>query len=79
MRRSLSATSSPAWLRNLVATTLVIGVALGIGWRPNASPLEWVGAAGMVALFVFALSWFAAASGPARRQRRGRQLSQHSS
>ncbi len=26
-------------LRNLIATTAVIGVALGIGWRPHASPL----------------------------------------
>ncbi len=50
-------------VRNLIATALVIGVALGIGWRPTASPLDWLAAAGLVALFVLALSWFAAAIG----------------
>jgi ABC-2 type transport system permease protein len=49
--------------RNLVATTLVIGVGLGIGWRPTASPLEWLAAVGMVVVFVLALSWLAAGVG----------------
>lgn len=49
--------------RNLVATTLVVGVALGIGWRPTAAPLDWVAAGAMVVLFVAALSWLAAAIG----------------
>jgi ABC-2 type transport system permease protein len=50
-------------LRNLIATFLVIGVAIGIGWRPTAAPLHWLAAIGMVALFVLALSWLAAAIG----------------
>ncbi len=50
-------------VRNVIATVLVIGVALGIGWRPTGSPLDWVGALGMIVLFVLALSWFAAAMG----------------
>lgn len=50
-------------VRNLVATALVIGVGLGIGWRPTGSPLEWLGAAGMIVLFVLALSWLAAGVG----------------
>ncbi len=50
-------------LRNLTATFLVIGVAIGIGWRPTAAPLHWLAAIGMVALFVLALSWLAAAIG----------------
>lgn len=50
-------------VRNLIATSLVVGVALGIGWRPTASPLDWVAAGVMVVLFVSALSWFAAAIG----------------
>jgi len=50
-------------MRNLVATALVIAVALGIGWRPTASPLKWLAAAGMVVLFILALSWLAAAVG----------------
>jgi ABC-2 type transport system permease protein len=50
--------------RNLVATTaLVIGVGLGVGWHPSASPVRWVASAGMIALFVLALSWLAAAVG----------------
>jgi ABC-2 type transport system permease protein len=49
--------------RNLVATTLVIGVALLIGWRPSASVLDWIAAVGMVLLFITAISWLAAAVG----------------
>jgi ABC-2 type transport system permease protein len=49
--------------RNLIATTLVIGVGLYIGWRPTGSALDWVAAAGMIVLFIVALSWLAAALG----------------
>ena len=49
--------------RNLIATTLVIGVGLGVGWRPAASPAGWTAAAGMIVLFILALSWLAAAVG----------------
>ncbi|MGA7418284.1 MAG: ABC transporter permease [Acidimicrobiales bacterium] len=49
--------------RNLVATALVIGVGLSLGWRPTGSPLEWVAAGGMIVLFVLALSWLAAGVG----------------
>ena len=49
--------------RNLVATSLVIGVALGIGWRPTGSPVRWVATVGMIVLFVLALSWLAAGVG----------------
>jgi ABC-2 type transport system permease protein len=49
--------------RNLIATALVIGVGLGIGWRPTASPAAWLAAAGMIVLFVLALSWLAAGVG----------------
>jgi ABC-2 type transport system permease protein len=50
-------------LRNLLATVLVIGVGLAVGWRPSGGPLDWVGAAGLVVLFILALSWLAAAVG----------------
>ena len=49
--------------RNLIATALVIGVGLGIGWRPVASPAAWLAAAAMIVLFILALSWLAAAVG----------------
>src|SRR5258708_14111340 len=54
--------------RNLVATALVIGVGLAVGWRPTAGPAGWVAAAAMIVFFVLALSWLAAAGGlPAGR------------
>jgi ABC-2 type transport system permease protein len=49
--------------RNLIATALVIGVGLGIGWRPHASLREWLAALAMIVLFILALSWFAASIG----------------
>lgn len=50
-------------VRNLVATTLVIGVALLVGWRPNATPLEWLAAIGVAVLFIASISWLSAAFG----------------
>ena len=49
--------------RNLLATALVIGVGLGVGWRPTASPLAWAAAVAMITLFILAMSWLAAAFG----------------
>jgi ABC-2 type transport system permease protein len=50
-------------VRNLIATALVIGVGFGLGWRPAASPLDWMAAVGAIVLFVFTMSWLAAAVG----------------
>lgn len=52
-------------LRNLVTTALVVGVAVAIGFRPTTDPLRWLAAAGLIALFVLALSWVSAAFGVA--------------
>jgi ABC-2 type transport system permease protein len=52
-------------LRNLVSSVLVIAVAVPIGFRSSASPLAWLAAAGVFALFVLALSWLCAAFGAA--------------
>jgi ABC-2 type transport system permease protein len=49
--------------RNLLATALVIAVGLGVGWRPVASPVAWLAAAGMIVAFILAMSWLAAAFG----------------
>jgi ABC-2 type transport system permease protein len=49
--------------RNLLATALVIAVGLGVGWRPTASPLRWLGAVAMIVAFILAMSWLAAAFG----------------
>lgn len=49
--------------RNLVATTLVVGVGLAVGWRPNGTPIEWLAALGVIVLFITAISWLSAAFG----------------
>jgi ABC-2 type transport system permease protein len=49
--------------RNLVSTAIVIAVAFVIGFHPHADALHWVAALGILALFVLALSWLAAAIG----------------
>lgn len=49
--------------RNLAATALVVGAGLGVGWRPVAGVGGWLGAAGMIVLFMLAMSWLAAAVG----------------
>ena len=55
--------SSPAWSRNLVATAVVIGVALLVGFRPQAGPLAWLAAIGLIALYILAITWLSAALG----------------
>jgi len=49
--------------RNLVATTLVVLVGFLVGWRPNATVLEWLASGAVVLMFVAAISWAAAAVG----------------
>jgi ABC-2 type transport system permease protein len=49
--------------RNAVATTLVFGVALALGFDPRADALQWLGAIGILLAFVLALSWLSAAIG----------------
>jgi ABC-2 type transport system permease protein len=50
-------------VRNLVASALVVGVAVLLGSRPTAGPLEWLAAIGLLSLFILAISWFSAAVG----------------
>jgi ABC-2 type transport system permease protein len=50
-------------VRNAVSTVLVLAVALLIGFRPDAQPLEWLGAAGVLLAFVLAVSSLSAALG----------------
>ena len=49
--------------RNIVSTLLVFGVAFLIGFRPHASATDWLAVAGLLLLFVLAISWFSAAIG----------------
>jgi ABC-2 type transport system permease protein len=49
--------------RNAASTVLVFGVAVLIGFRPDAAPLDWLAAAGVLLAFILAMSWLAAAFG----------------
>jgi len=49
--------------RNLLAAAVVIGVALAIGFRPGAGALAWLGAIGVIALYILAITWLFAAIG----------------
>ena len=50
-------------IRNLITSAIVVGVAVALGFRPTTDPLRWLGVFGVLAMFVFALSWLAAALG----------------
>ncbi|MGW5054883.1 ABC transporter permease [Actinokineospora sp. NPDC004072] len=50
-------------IQTLVGIALVLGVAVLIGFRPSASPLEWLGVLGFVVLVTFAIVWFSVALG----------------
>jgi ABC-2 type transport system permease protein len=53
--------------RNLFATAVVICVGLLVGFRPSATPLEWVGVFGLVALYILAITYLFAAIGLAAK------------
>jgi ABC-2 type transport system permease protein len=50
-------------LRNLLTTLLVLGVAALLGFRPTAGVLQWFEVLGLLMLFMFTISWLAAAFG----------------
>ncbi|MFE1174409.1 ABC transporter permease [Streptomyces sp. NPDC058773] len=50
-------------LQTLVSIAFVIAVALLMGFRPHATPLGWLAAAGLLTLLTLALTWLAAAIG----------------
>lgn len=47
----------------LMSLALVLGIGLAIGFRPNATPLEWILAAGLLALVSIAMTWVAVGMG----------------
>jgi ABC-2 type transport system permease protein len=50
-------------VRNIASTVLVFGVACLIGFRPHAGLPGWLAAAGVLLIFILAMSWLAAAFG----------------
>jgi ABC-2 type transport system permease protein len=50
-------------IQTMLSLAVVTAVALLIGFRPNATPVEWVAAAGVLAMITFALTWLCVAFG----------------
>ncbi|MEV0718908.1 ABC transporter permease [Asanoa sp. NPDC050611] len=50
-------------VRTILSVVLVVGVALALGFRPSATPLEYLAALGVFAMLTFALTWLAVAFG----------------
>jgi ABC-2 type transport system permease protein len=49
--------------QTMLSLALLVGVALLIGFRPTATPVEWFATAGVLALIAFALTWLTVALG----------------
>jgi len=49
--------------QTLIGLVIVIGVALLVGFRPNAGLVDWIGVIGILALFTLALIWLSVALG----------------
>jgi ABC-2 type transport system permease protein len=52
-----------AMTQTACSLALVFGVALLLGFRPTASPVEWVAVVGVLAMITFALTWLCVACG----------------
>lgn len=50
-------------VRNLFATVIVLGVALAIGYRPQADLPSWLGAGGLIVLYIAAITMLFATLG----------------
>src|SRR5207253_1336505 len=44
-------------VRTLVSGALVIAVAVALGFRPTATPVEWIAATGLFTILTLALTW----------------------
>ncbi len=54
-------------IQTVIGLVIVLGLALGLGYRSPAGPLAWLGAAGVLLLFAWALIWLSAALGLAAK------------
>lgn len=50
-------------IQSTVSTVLVMAVSVALGWRPQAGPLAWLAAAGLLELLSCALIWIAVGIG----------------
>ena len=54
-------------IQTMISLAVVIGVALLIGFRPTAGPVEWLAAIGVLAMIALALTWLSVALGLATK------------
>ena len=54
-------------LRCLVACSAIVAVAFALGFRPAASPVDWLAAIGVIVLLSFAAGWLSVAVGLAAK------------
>ncbi|MFI2361558.1 ABC transporter permease [Promicromonospora sp. NPDC019610] len=59
----LSGHVAASLVKNLATTAVVFGVAILLGFRPEATALEWLAAVGMILLWVGWITWLAALVG----------------
>jgi ABC-2 type transport system permease protein len=50
-----------------LSMAVITGVAIGVGFRPTATPLEWLAAAGLLVLVALAFTWLTVALGLAAK------------
>ena len=50
-------------IQSVIGITVIIGIALLVGFRPSAGPLAWLAATGLLVLTAFALTWLSVAFG----------------
>ncbi len=50
-------------VRNIISGIIIVLVGLAVGFRPNASPTEWLMVIGLALLFTLAISWLSAILG----------------
>ncbi|MGX1545993.1 ABC transporter permease [Streptomyces adustus] len=50
-------------VQTMLSAVLVVGVALALGFRSGATPLEWLAAAGLLTAIAFAVTWLSTALG----------------
>ncbi len=55
-------------IQTLLSVALVIAVAVLLGFRPTAGPLEWLAATGVVAMVALAVTWLSVALGLVARE-----------
>ena len=54
-------------IQSVLGMAVVTGVAVGVGFRPTATPLEWLAAIGLLVLVALAFTWLTVALGLAAR------------